>query len=52
MTINLLDIARRFQDLWIVLDRGLNVVDSGDDLQTLCRKHAGMRRTYYFVNAN
>ena len=50
--INVLDISRRFQDQWIVLDRSLNVVDCGPDLQALCRKHQGARLTFYFASAN
>jgi hypothetical protein len=49
--INLIDLARRFENEWIVLDRGHNVVDHGPELQTLQEKHEGDRRIFYFVSA-
>ena len=41
----------RYQDTWVVLDRSLKVVDSGERLEPLRRKHgAGARRTFCFVS--
>jgi hypothetical protein len=52
MTINVLDISRRYQDLWIALDHhSRSVVDHGPDLQELSRRHQGRRLTFYFANA-
>jgi hypothetical protein len=40
-----------YQDTWVVLDRSLRVVDSGDHLEPLRRKHgAEARRTFCFVS--
>ena len=40
-----------YRDTWVVLDRSLRVVDSGDHLEPLRRKHgAGARRTFCFVS--
>lgn len=49
---NVLEVSRRFQDQWVVLDRSQQVVDHGDDLQALWRKHQGTRLTFYFASAN
>jgi hypothetical protein len=40
-----------YRDTWVVLDRSLRVVDSGDHLEPLRRKHgAETRRTFCFVS--
>jgi hypothetical protein len=40
----------RYSDTWVVLDRGLRVVDCGQHLEALRRKHgADTRRTFCFV---
>jgi hypothetical protein len=50
--INVLDISRRYQDLWIALDHhSRSVVDQGPDLRELASRHRGRRVTYYFANA-
>lgn len=52
MNFNVLDLARRYQDLWIALDHhSRSVVDQGPDLQELSRRHRGRRVTYYFASA-
>jgi hypothetical protein len=39
-----------YRDTWVVLDRSLRVVDCGEHLEPLRRKHgAGARRTFCFV---
>ena len=48
--INVLDISRRFTDQWVVLDRRLKVVDSGNDLAALAKKHGGGRMTFYYAS--
>ena len=41
----------RYLDTWVVLDHSLSVVDSGERLEPLRRKHgAGTRRTFCFVS--
>ena len=49
--INVLEMARRFQDQWIVLDRRANVVDHGNDFAALYSKYGGAGRTLYFASA-
>ena len=40
-----------YRDTWVVLDRSLRVVDSGQHLEPLRRKHgAGARRTFCFIS--
>jgi hypothetical protein len=40
-----------YRDTWVVLDRSLQVVDCGENLEPLRRKHrAGPRRTFCFVS--
>jgi hypothetical protein len=40
-----------YRDTWVVLDRSLRVLDCGDHLEPLRRKHgAGARRTFCFVS--
>jgi hypothetical protein len=48
--INLIDLSRRFENQWIVLDHSHTVIDHGPELQTLQVKHEGNRRTFYFVS--
>jgi len=40
-------LERRYHDIWVVLDRAYQVIDSGDCLALLRRKHgAQSRRTF------
>ncbi len=40
-----------YRDTWVVLDRSLRVLDCGECLEPLRRKHnAGARRTFCFVS--
>ena len=48
--INLFDLARRFQNQWIVLDHDHNVIDHGPELETLQLRHEGSRRTFFYVS--
>ncbi len=49
--INLIEVARLFENQWIVLDRSHNVIDHGPELPSLQTKHEGRRLTFYFVSA-
>lgn len=51
---NVLDVSRRFQDQWVVLDRGQNVVDHGTNLEELYTRHkeTAPRLTFYFASAD
>ena len=52
-TINILEMSRRYRNEWVVLDRGLNVLDRAADLETL-KSRRGDRPsgvTFYFVGA-
>jgi hypothetical protein len=41
-----------YRDTWVVLDHSLRVVDCGEHLEPLRRKHgAGARRTFCFVSS-
>ena len=48
---NFLDISRRYQDQWVVLDSRHNVVDHGEDFAALRVRHSGARRTFYFASS-
>jgi hypothetical protein len=50
--INVLDFATKFSDQWVVLDRSQRVIDHGNDLQSLCRKHRNGRCTFYFASGS
>ncbi|MCX5794095.1 MAG: hypothetical protein NTY77_01195 [Elusimicrobia bacterium] len=41
-------LAPSYHDTWVVFDRSLRVVDCGEHLEPLRRKH-GARRTFCFV---
>ncbi|HAM36311.1 MAG TPA: hypothetical protein DEB40_05655 [Elusimicrobia bacterium] len=44
-------LERTYQDTWVVLDRAQQVVDSGDQLDALRRKHGrNGRLTFCFVS--
>jgi hypothetical protein len=49
--LNVLEMDRLYQNQWVVLDRSLNVVDSGADLQELRARHESRNSHYtlYFV---
>jgi hypothetical protein len=45
------DLERRYRDIWVVLDRAHRVIDSGERLDLLRRKHgAQARRTFCLVS--
>lgn len=50
---NVLEVSERYENQWVVLDRGQNVLDFGPDLSALWTKHhdAGGRVTFYFASA-
>jgi hypothetical protein len=48
--INVLDFSNKYTDQWVVLDRTARVIDHGNDLQTLFRKHRHGRVTFYFAS--
>jgi len=48
---NFLDISRCYQNQWVVLDAGHNVLDHGEDFAALRARHAGARRTFYFASS-
>ena len=50
---NVLDVSTRFENQWVVLDRGQNIVDFGTDLESLWTKHrsAEAKVTFYFASA-
>lgn len=50
---NVLDVSRRYENQWVVLDRAQNVVDYGPDLQELYARHHELagRLTFYFASA-
>jgi hypothetical protein len=50
---NVLDL-RRNPNQWVVLDRGQNVIDHGQDLQELYARHkeAAQSLTFYFATAS
>ena len=51
--INILDVSRKYENQWIVLDRSQNVVDFGPDLEELWEKYSGIvsHLTFYFASA-
>ncbi|MDD5657727.1 MAG: hypothetical protein PHF00_10795 [Elusimicrobia bacterium] len=44
-------LAESYPDTWVVLDRALRVVDSGDRLDALRQRHGG-GRTFCFISAS
>jgi hypothetical protein len=48
MAVPIFHLDSSYRDTWVVLDRGLRVVDSGEHLEPLRRKH-GLRMTFCFV---
>lgn len=50
---NVLDVSRRYENQWVVLDRGQNVVDHGPSLEELYTRHkeAAPKLTFYFASA-
>ncbi|MEK7857881.1 MAG: hypothetical protein AAB320_01955 [Elusimicrobiota bacterium] len=48
MTLPIWEIASRCSNEWVVLNRGLRVIDRGPELQPLRAQH-GSRCTFYFV---
>ena len=50
---NVLDVSRKYENQWVVLDRGQNVVDSGPELTDLYARHraAVNRLTFYYASA-
>lgn len=49
--LNVLEMDRLYRNQWVVLDRSLNVVDSGSDLQALRTRYSERLSHYtlYFV---
>ncbi len=46
-------LERRYHDIWVVLDRAYQVIDSGDCLALLRRKHgAQSRRTFCLLSGS
>jgi hypothetical protein len=50
--INVLDFHAQYTDQWVVLDRAQRVIDFGNDLQGLFRKHRNGRVTFYFASGS
>jgi hypothetical protein len=50
---NVLDVSERYENQWVVLDRGQNVLDFGTDLEQLWAKHhkTEAKVTFYFASA-
>ena len=50
---NVLDVSKRYENQWVVLDRGQNVVDHGTSLEELFTRHkeAAPRLTFYYASA-
>lgn len=51
---NVLDFSRRFENQWVVLDRGQSVVDHGPDLEELYSRHRerAAKLTFYYASAH
>ncbi len=50
---NVLEVSERYENQWVVLDRGQNVLDFGPDLTHLWEKHrhAEAKVTFYYASA-
>lgn len=50
---NVLDVSKRYENQWVVLDRGQNVVDHGPSLEELYSRHKDVapRLTFYYASA-
>ncbi|MBI3548707.1 MAG: hypothetical protein HY078_06605 [Elusimicrobia bacterium] len=49
--IDIIELARTYPNLWVVLDGNQNIVDHGPELPPLRAKHHGSRRTFYLPAA-
>lgn len=50
---HILDLEKDYPNTWVVLDPALQVVDSGDRLDALRRKHGHKaKRTFYLVSGD
>jgi hypothetical protein len=50
---NVLDVSEKYENQWVVLDRGQNVLDFGPNLSDLWDRHrkTDAKVTFYFASA-